>query len=65
MAMANKPKFLEAWQQKDNVLEDNYLQQHFIEWREFSILNMKFRVWHPRHHDMHLPLAQGYYDINS
>ncbi len=35
MAMANKPKFLEAWQQKDNVFKDNYLQQHFIEWLKF------------------------------
>jgi hypothetical protein len=26
MAMANTPKVLGAWQQKDNVPKDNYLQ---------------------------------------
>jgi len=26
MAMASKPKFLEAWQQKDNAPKDNCLQ---------------------------------------
>ncbi len=35
MVVANKPKFLEAWQQKDNVLKDNYLQQCFIKWLKF------------------------------
>ncbi len=28
MTVANKPKFLKAWQQKDNMFENNYLQQH-------------------------------------
>jgi hypothetical protein len=33
--VANKPKFLEAWPQKDNVFENNYPQQHVVGWLKF------------------------------
>jgi hypothetical protein len=35
MAVANKPKFLEAWQHKYNVPEDNCLQQCVVGWLKF------------------------------
>jgi hypothetical protein len=35
MAMVNIPKFLEAWQQKDKVPKDNYLQLRVISWLKF------------------------------
>jgi hypothetical protein len=35
MVVVNKPKFLEAWQQKDNILEDNCLQQCVASWLKF------------------------------